>query len=166
MIDINIKGMRELRNKVNNMKNVINEGKQQFINQHIIREIKIDSMLIRNINRLVYQAYDPSTYERTRELLKAVTIKKTENGMMIYMDSTYLKRSSALGGFSWQRGYAPEAKGVDYSVLVEEGHTYQNVVGIEFEMEPRRFMGKTWEEVQREINPQRLIAPLMRMWDK
>ena len=158
--------MEELTKKVNKIRTSLEEGKQQFINQHIIREIKVDSILIRNIHRLVYQVYDPSTYERTQELLRAVTVKKTARGMMIYMDSTYLKRSSALGGFSWQRGYAPEAKGVDYSVLVEEGHTYKNVVGVDFEMPPRRFMGKTWEEVQKEIEPSRIVAPLLGMWNR
>lgn len=171
MIEANIKGKTELVAKTNGIRTALQQGRDDFINNHIIREIRIQGKLIRNIHREVYSARENEAYDRTYALLDSVTMKRTENGIMIYMSGDQLREASDTA-FSWTTGYAPEAKGVDYSWYVEEGHTYRNTAGhpygsdyaVDETIGPRRFMGITWEELQAEIDVSRILRPLFGMW--
>jgi len=169
MIKANITGLNSLVRKSKRMRTSLQTGKQKFIQHHIKRDINIQGQLIKNIWREVYSSYKPTSYERTENLLKSVRVRETENGIEIYMDGNFLEQASTVPR-SWETGFAVEAKAVNYAWLVEEGHTYQNVAGhksgkgVDFTMPPRRFMGKTFSYLIRNIEMEKILSPLFRMW--
>lgn len=169
MLNAKITGMESLLRKSRRIKPNIERGKREFIQTHVKGEINIQGVLMRNIMRLVYDSYSPSTYKRTYNLMKSVRMEDTPNGVSLYMDGDFLEEASTVSR-SWETGFAVEAKNVNYAWFVEEGHTYQNVaghkrgLGKDFEMPPRKFMAHTFSHLIRNVEIEKIVAPLFRMW--
>lgn len=169
MMKMEMEGMGSLRRKVMNASDKLDRGKRQFLHTHLQRDVKIQGTVIRHIHREVYQAHDPTAYERTHALLESVNMSVGDDEITIYLDGDYLRRASDTE-FSWKTGFAPEAKSVNYSWLVHEGHTYRNTQGApydaleDYQMPPRRFMDKAWRELLSQMDVGVILRPLIRLW--
>jgi len=161
-VRIKIEGMNELTAKSNNMIAQIESGKRRFIN-FLTHSIQIDAVVIRYINRMIYDTPEPEWYERTQNLKRAVMSEETENGVRVYMNKGYLQAVSNRYPTK-ATGLDPQKKGVDYSWYVHEGTQFNNIYQKDVVMEGRPFMQQTWEEILPRIDPLIILQPLLRMW--
>lgn len=171
MFTMETQGFDSLVKKAQQMRSSIEEGKQQFINTHILQQINISSKLVRHLNRMIYSQPDPKWYKRTNSLKNSIKIDVKGESVSVYLDGDYL-RSASSNEPSMATGFDKNVKGVNYAHLVESGYIFQNVdnpledFGRNYIMEARPFMAETWSEVQAEINPSVIVSPLLRMWSR
>lgn len=171
MIKVNFVGLEGLKRKSRHLSSSYRQGINDFFRRHLGREVRVSGLVIRNINRMIYQTEDPDWYERTGALLESVKIEETDRSYLLYMDGEYLERKSAESDFTKHEGFDAWVKGVNYAWLVERGHTFMNItdrgstpVQIPYTMDSRPFMDNAWFEMLTSIRPEVILEPLFRMW--